>query len=300
MRLLLSLLSFLTIHHIFGAQIPPGQLTQITSDTYATSKGPKFHLYVPRNLSKHPALVVAIHYCTGTGPAYFKNSPYGKLAEQYGFIAIYPTSPHNGTCWDLSSRKTLTHNGGSDSGDIVGMVKWLLGRYSEVDQKRVYMVGTSSGAMMVNVLAGAYPDLFAAGIAYSGVPAGCFVSQQDLVNAWNSTCAQGKAVTSPKEWATVVSSMNPGYQGPRPKMLIYHGSKDAAISPQNYEETTKQWSGVFGYDYGNGIKNAESDKYVSTTWGPNLMGMLAKDGTHDLKQLGNFDMAWFGLSAIPT
>ena len=32
-------------------------------------------------------------------------------------------------------------------------------------------------------------------------------------------------------------------------MQIYHGSSDSTLLPNNYNETIKQWSGVFGYDY---------------------------------------------------
>ena len=38
------------------------------------------------------------------------------------------------------------------------------------------------------VIIGAYPDLFAAGAAFSGVPYGCFAGP----SMWNSQCAQGQ------------------------------------------------------------------------------------------------------------
>jgi acetylxylan esterase len=41
-------------------------------------------------------------------------------------------------------------------------------------------------------MAATYPELFAAATAYSGVPAGCFVSSSNQVDAWNSTCANGQ------------------------------------------------------------------------------------------------------------
>jgi hypothetical protein len=43
--------------------------------------------------------------------------------------------------------------------------------------------------------------------------------------------------------------MYPNYNGSRPKMQIYHGSADSTLLPNNYNETIKQWAGVFGYDY---------------------------------------------------
>ncbi len=34
--------------------------------------------------------------------------------------------------------------------------------------------------------------------------------------------------------------MFPGYDGPRPKMQIWHGSADSTLAPANYQETIKQ------------------------------------------------------------
>jgi acetylxylan esterase len=51
-----------------------------------------------------------------------------------------------------------------------------------------------------NVMAATYPELFAAGIAYAGVAAGCFMSDTNQVQARNSTCSQGKSITTPEIW----------------------------------------------------------------------------------------------------
>jgi acetylxylan esterase len=86
---------------------------------------------------------------------------------------IFPDSPNpSDKCWDVSSNQTLTHNGGGDSQGIVSMVKWTLNKYNG-DPTRVFSMGTSSGAMMTNVLLGSYHDIFAAGPAWAGVALGC-------------------------------------------------------------------------------------------------------------------------------
>lgn len=96
-------------------------------------------------------------------------------------------------------------------------------------------------------MAATYPDLFAAGIAYAGVPASCFKSQANQPAAWNSECSQGKMIKTQQQWAQIVKDMYPGYNGARPKMQIYHGTADSTLNVQNYYETIKQWSGIFGY-----------------------------------------------------
>lgn len=42
--------------------------------------------------------------------------------------------------------------------------------------------------------------------------------------------------------------MYPGYTGARPRFQVYHGSIDTTLYPANYQETVKEWTGVFGYD----------------------------------------------------
>ena len=149
MRFLTVLTTFLSVAAAatLGKRAPtPGQLSQVTSFGNApTAAG--FYIYVPKKLASSPGVIVAIHYCTGTAQAYYTGSPYAKLAEQYGFIVIYPSSPHSGTCWDVSSKATLTHNGGGDSNTIANMVKWTVSQY-KVDSSKVFVTGSSSGAMM--------------------------------------------------------------------------------------------------------------------------------------------------------
>ena len=65
------------------------------------------------------------------------------------------------------------------------MVTYTLDKYSG-DASQVFVTGSSSGAMMTNVMAATYPELFKAATAYSGVPAGCFASASGAVDAWNS------------------------------------------------------------------------------------------------------------------
>lgn len=55
-------------------------------------------------------------------------------------------------------------------------------------------------------MAATYPEMFAAGIAYSGVAAGCFLSQSGGTAAWNNSCANGQARGTPEVWAKVSKS----------------------------------------------------------------------------------------------
>ncbi|SPO01963.1 probable acetylxylan esterase (subclass of the carboxylic acid esterases) [Cephalotrichum gorgonifer] len=272
-----------------------GGLTQVTSFGSNPSNA-KMFLYVPANVAESPAVVVAIHYCTGTAQAYFGGSPYRQLADSKGFIVIYPESPYSGTCWDVSSRATLTHEGGANSNSIANMVRYVIDKYS-ADPAKVFVTGTSSGAMMTNVLAATYPDMFAAGIVYSGVPAGCFFTNS--VNGWNNTCAQGQVTSTPERWAQWVTDAYPDYDGPRPRMQIYHGSADTTLGANNYAETIKQWCGVFGCDPNapeETAQNTPQASYTKKTYaGGQLVGIYAQGVGHSVPMRGADDMAFFGL-----
>jgi len=121
-------------------------LSQVTNFGANTS-GAKMYIYVPSKLAAKPPVVVAIHYCTGTAQAYYSGSPYAQLADQKGFIVIYPESPYSGTCWDVSSKASLTHLGGGNSNSIANMVNYTLNKYNG-DASKVFVTGSSSGGMM--------------------------------------------------------------------------------------------------------------------------------------------------------
>lgn len=182
------------------------------------------YVYIPTNKVSPAPIVLAIHYCTGTANAYFSNTQYATYADMYGYIVIYPNSPSSGGCWDVASTGSLTHNGGGDSQTIINMVKYAVTNYGG-DANRVFATGSSSGAMMTNVLAGAYPDVIKAGSVYSGVPDGCFyvagATTGMATPGWNNQCANGQLIKTAQQWGDQTRSYYPGYTGSYPKMLMY-------------------------------------------------------------------------------
>lgn len=201
----------------------------------------KMFLYVPDRLAASPPILVAIHYCGGTASAYFSGTGYRGPADQHGFIVIYPQTTSSDGCFDVHSDATLKHDGGSDSAAIVSMVRFAISTY-KADASRVYVTGTSSGAMMTNVLLGAYPDVFRAGAAIAGVPYGCFAGQ----NAWSSACANGQITKTGQQWAELVRAAYPGYTAGRPRVQLWHGDQDETLSFHNFGEEIKQWTNVLG------------------------------------------------------
>ncbi|KAI1873475.1 hypothetical protein JX265_005097 [Neoarthrinium moseri] len=273
-------------------------LTQVSNyNNNATSKA-QMWVYVPDKVVTNPPLVVVIHSCQSTAQSYFQNSkiPWKQGSDKKGYITVWPSSPNSGTCWDVSSKKSLSHLGGGDSQAIANMILYAIDKY-KADPTRVYVTGGSSGAMMSNVLAATYPELIKAVSLYSGVPAGCFVSSSGGVDQWNNSCSGGQVKASSDQWKKVVLDMYPSYSGPRPKMQIWHGSADSTLAPQNYQETIKQWTGVFEVSQTptSERKNYPQNQYTTDDYGPNVQGIYAQGVGHSVPANLTASEEWFGL-----
>lgn len=201
----------------------------------------RMHLYAPDSLPNNAAVLVAVHYCGGSGPAYYSGTQFASLADRYGYIVIYPSATRSGNCFDVSSSQALTHNGNSDPAAIISMVNYVKSHFS-VDSTRVFVTGSSSGAMMTNVLLGVYPDVFKAGASFAGVPFGCFATNNGSL--WNSDCAGGNINKTPQEWGNLVRAAYPSYGGTRPRVQLWHGTADETLNYRNFNEAIEQWTNV--------------------------------------------------------
>jgi len=260
----------------------------------------RMHLYVPDRVASRPAVLVAVHYCTGTGPAFYSGTQFAALADQYGFIVIYPSATRSGQCFDVSSPGALTHNGNSDPVGIVSMVRWVV-QNRNGDSNRVYVTGASSGAMMTNVLLATYPDVFKAGAAFMGVPHACFATTDGSM--WNSQCANGQRIMTAQQWGDLARNAFPGYSGPRPRMQLWHGTTDSTLRFPNFGEEIKQWTNVHGLSQNPSSTDTPQSGWTRTRYGgtgvqPPVEGIAIQNVGHSLPLAGQAAMAiaFFGLN----
>jgi len=240
-------------------------LVQVTSFGTNPTKI-NMYIYVPEKLATKPAVIVALHPCGGTGPQWYSGTKLPSYADSNGFILIYPSTPNQSNCWDVQNPATLTHNQGGDALSIISMVNYTLSKYSG-DSARVYVMGGSSGAMMTNVLAGSYPDVFEAGAAFSGTAHACFAGAAGATpSSQNQTCAQGLQHT-PADWGNFVRNSYPGYTGRRPRMMIFHGNADTLVRPQAAHEALKQWSNVLNVTLSKTVSGVPSSAYTQEIYG---------------------------------
>ena len=263
----------------------------------------RMYEYVPNTVKPFPAILVAVHYCTGSGPAFYSGTEFASLADRYGFIVVYPSATRSGSCFDVSSPGALTHNGNSDPVGIVSMVSWVV-QNRNGDANRVYVTGASSGGMMTNVLLGDYPDVFLAGAAFMGVPFGCFATTDGSM--WNTQCANGQRIMTPQQWGDMVRNAFPGYTGPRPRMQLFHGTTDATLFYPNFGEEIKQWTNVLGVSQTPSFTDTPQSGWTRTRYGGTgtmapVEGVSIANVGHSLPLAGQAAMAiaFFGLNGNP-
>jgi poly(hydroxyalkanoate) depolymerase family esterase len=277
-------------------------LTRVTS--FGTNPSNlNMYVYVPDRVAAKPALLVAIHYCTGSASAVFSGyaRDYVTAADKYGYVIVFPETTRSGQCFDVWSPQALTRGGGSDPVGIVSMVNYAKQKYN-VDPARVFVTGFSSGAMMTNVMAAEYPDVFTAGSAFMGVPATCFATGS-ATSTWNSQCSGGQISKTAQQWGDAARAMYPGYTGKYPRMQLWHGSTDTTLSYNNFAEEIKQWTNLHGLSQTPALTDKPQSSWTRTRYGTNTVqapveGVSVSGVGHALPQSGmvGYAIEFFGLS----
>ena len=292
--LLLLLASLQTSH---AASLQPVNAT-ITNPTNVG-----FYIYVPDRLQARPAVLVNPHWCHGSARATFEGTRFARLADAHGFLVIYPQAPRRAgddACWDVSSRETLAHDAGGDSLGIVNMVRWAVGRYS-ADAGRIFVAGVSSGAMMTSTLLAAYPDVFAAGSAWAGVPFGCFAAPGTAAyGRWSDDCAAGRVARPGPEWAALARAAYPGYDGWRPKVQIFHGTRDEVLDYRLFGEEVKLWTSLFGFpaEPARTVRDSPLPGWTRSVYGPEgwFEATSAANVSHNIPVQEAVIMEWLDLA----
>jgi len=146
--------------------MPAGESTQTLLHA---GRERSYILHVPAsiNWNQPVPLVFVFHGGTGNAESAIRMSGLNEVADQNGFLVIYP----NGTS-RISDDKLLTWNGGTCCGyaqeknvDDVGFVRAVaasLQAQVNIDARRIYATGLSNGAILSQRLACEAADLFAA------------------------------------------------------------------------------------------------------------------------------------------
>ena len=197
------------------------------------------YVYRPATLPDNAPLVVLPHGCSQDAATYHAHSA--------GY-ADSPARPRLRRA-EISEQQLLvlqlvqksdTARGSGEAQSIRSMVDYAVRTYS-LDEERVYISGLSAGGAMASEMLAAYPDVFAGGSIVAGIPTGCASSLLDA-----TTCMFSGRNLTPKQWGDLVRAKNPGWQGPWPRVAIWHGTADTVVTPKNAQSSRDQWTNVWG------------------------------------------------------
>ena len=200
------------------ARAEPPLADQFTAGSFADHAMRRdYKLYVPPGADARPLpLVVLLHGCTQDPDDFAAGTAMNALARQHGFHVLYPAQSQQANpqrCWNWF-KHSHQQRGRGEPALLAGMTREVMARH-RIDADRVYVAGLSAGGAMAAILAGAYPELYAAAGVHSGLAAG---SARDLPSAL-AAMRQG----GPLQATT----------GRGVPTIVFHGEGDSTVHPSN-------------------------------------------------------------------
>jgi len=172
----------------FSAPQPPALSgTFETASLQADGLARSFSFYVPAKLAANAPLILALHGSNSNGPSLraFTGYEFDLLADKYGFVVAYPDS----FAGSWNDCRVASHNPARRQGiDDVSFVKAVIGdlRTRYRTNGPVYVLGYSTGGLMVYRLAVEAPGTFTAAAAISA----------NLPSEGDSDCAPSRTPVS--------------------------------------------------------------------------------------------------------
>lgn len=218
-------------------QVRPGEFVSRSFTNHAGTRA--YKLYVPASysaqLGEPVPVVVMLHGCTQSPDDFAAGTRMNALAEQRGFLVVYPaqTANANGSkCWNWFRAEDQDRDRGEPS-LIAGITRQVVANH-HVDERRVFVAGLSSGAAMAVILGTTYPDVYAAVGAHSGLPYG---AAHDMPSAFGAMKRSSGLAGMPNR----TGSGTPRAAGVRGvPTIVFHGDRDHTVDARNGAEIVEQ------------------------------------------------------------
>jgi poly(hydroxyalkanoate) depolymerase family esterase len=190
------------------------------ADTYP------YRLYIPpatavdASADKRMPLVVLLHGCKQDTLDFSNGTAMNALADEHHALVLYPeqiTRANAMRCWNWFEPGHQQANRG-EPGMIAALTQSILQKHG-ADPERVYIAGLSAGGAMAALMAGLYPNIFAAVGVHSGLAAG---AANDVMSAFAAMRSGAK-----------------GSKQPTLPTIIFHGSADKTVHPDNSQHITE-------------------------------------------------------------
>ena len=197
--------------------------------------------YAPQRLGASPGLVVVLHGCTQAAEAFASGAGWLDLADRYGFVVLAPEQARANNpnlCFNWFNPDDIARGSG-EAASIRQMIVRAVKDHG-VDPARVFVTGLSAGGGMANVMLATYPEVFAAGAIFAGLP---YAAASGVPQAFGVMMGHGGR--KPAEAAAAIRSAT-GRRGPWPRVSIWQGGADSTVVASVAEDVADQWVEVHG------------------------------------------------------
>ena len=227
-----------------------------------------YKLYVPpQHADRALPLVVMLHGCTQNPDDFAAGTDMNARAREQGFFVLYPAQSQDGNaqrCWNWFAR-AHQQRGSGEPALLAAMTQFMMARYG-LDSQRVYIAGLSAGGAMADIVAAAYPEIFAGVGVHSGLPRG------SATNVAGAFAAMKNAEPTARSAAKVINSTVP--------TIVFHGDADPTVHPKNgeqviaallrgvksYEPRLEQGTARGGRNYTRSTYRTESGETIAEHW----------------------------------
>ena len=199
-----------------------------------------YKLYIPAGYaaeSNEPVpVLVMLHGCTQSPDDFAAGTRMNALADQHGFLVIYPAQAANANgskCWNWFRPLDQQRDSGEPS-LIAGITREVAAAY-RVDMRRIFVAGLSAGGAMAVILGATYPELYAAVGVHSGLPYG---SAHDTASAF-AAMRSGAAQPDQREPAGAQSATRAAATNSTPT-IVFHGDRDQTVNARNADAIVAQ------------------------------------------------------------
>jgi poly(hydroxyalkanoate) depolymerase family esterase len=201
-------------------------------------------------------LVIALHGYTQTAEEYKNTTQWDLLAGRYKFYVAFPQTnndvvnaggrPAAWKWWrDFAAwTRTSFNQHYKPITDTVNAMKAA----HDIDPNRIFITGLSAGGYMTTIMLACYPDVFAAGAAFSGGPHNCDLKCTDSNKQQDWTRPPGYVPPTAADVKNAYPTHWNDASTRKPRLMVFHGGLDQAVKPINLGDAMRQWTGALGID----------------------------------------------------